>query len=66
VSYKISTDVEHGALQTSAVNEGVRKKQRKTLEKEKTEKAKKKLHISEGTLKSIVGNMSGNTVLEGM
>jgi len=41
VSYKISTDVEHGALQTSA-NEGVKKKQRKTLEKEKTEKAKKK------------------------
>lgn len=65
MSYKISTDVEHGALQTSA-NEGVKKKQRKTLEKEKTEKAKKKLHISEGTLKSIVGNMSGNTVLEGM
>jgi len=41
VSYKISTDVEHGALQTSAVNEGVKKKQRKTLEKEKTEKQRK-------------------------
>jgi len=66
VSYKISTDVEHGALQTSAVNEGVKKKPRKTLEKEKTEKQRKKFIFLKALSKSIVGNMSGNTVLEGM